>query len=104
MPDSPDRAPAIETVVETAVYVADLDRAEAFYRDVLGLAMLGKEEGRHVFFGVGDGVLLVFNPQTTLEGGALPAHGATGPSCHRSRKKPSGERQCRKQATLSGEN
>ena len=79
MPDSPDRAPAIETVVETAVYVADLDRAEAFYRDVLGLAMLGKEAGRHVFFGLGDGVLLVFNPQSTLEGGALPAHGAIGP-------------------------
>ena len=69
----------METIVETAIYVADLDRAEAFYRDVLGLPLVGKEEGRHVFFGVGSGVLLVFNPETTLTGGVFPAHGTTGP-------------------------
>lgn len=69
----------METIVETAIYVADLDRAEAFYRDVLGLPLVGKAEGRHVFFGVGSGVLLVFAPETTLNGGIFPAHGTTGP-------------------------
>jgi catechol 2,3-dioxygenase-like lactoylglutathione lyase family enzyme len=71
----------ILAVVETAVYVEDLDRAEQFYRDVLGLAVIGREPGRHVFFRVGVGsVLLAFKAETTLKGDLLPAHGARGPS------------------------
>jgi catechol 2,3-dioxygenase-like lactoylglutathione lyase family enzyme len=67
-------------VVETAVYVDDLNRAEAFYRDVLGLTVIGKERGRHVFFRCGDrGILLLFLPAATLHGDHLPAHGCTGP-------------------------
>jgi catechol 2,3-dioxygenase-like lactoylglutathione lyase family enzyme len=70
----------ILTVVETGVYVDDLDRAEAFYRDVLGLAPIGRDPGRHVFFRVGtSSVLLLFNADTTLRGDVLPAHGARGP-------------------------
>ena len=69
----------IEAIVETAIYVDDLDAAEAFYRDVLGLEVIGKESGRHVFFRVGDGVLLAFNPDATLKGDMLPPHGARGP-------------------------
>jgi catechol 2,3-dioxygenase-like lactoylglutathione lyase family enzyme len=69
----------IVAVVETAIYVDDLDRAEAFYRDVLGLEVIGREPGRHVFFRVGDGVLLAFNPVATLQGDSLPPHGARGP-------------------------
>jgi catechol 2,3-dioxygenase-like lactoylglutathione lyase family enzyme len=69
----------IEAIVETAIYVDDLASAEAFYRDVLGLEVIGKEEGRHVFFRVGGGVLLAFNPRATLQGGLLPPHGASGP-------------------------
>jgi catechol 2,3-dioxygenase-like lactoylglutathione lyase family enzyme len=72
--------PAVEAVVETAVYAADLDAAERFYAGVLGLPVLGREPGRHVFFRVGAGdVLLVFDPAATLAGGVLPAHGASGP-------------------------
>jgi catechol 2,3-dioxygenase-like lactoylglutathione lyase family enzyme len=70
----------IECIVETAIYVDDLDRAEAFYRDVLGLVVIGREDGRHVFLRVGDrSMLLIFNASATLKGGMLPAHGATGP-------------------------
>ena len=70
----------ITAIVESAAYVDDLDAAEAFYRDVLGLAVLGKEPGRHVFFRVGDAdVLLLFLAAATLQGDQLPAHGATGP-------------------------
>ncbi|QDV37702.1 VOC family protein [Tautonia plasticadhaerens] len=69
----------IVAIVETAVYVDDLDAAEAFYRDVLGLEVIGKEAGRHVFFRVGDGVLLAFDPEATLRGDMLPPHGAGGP-------------------------
>jgi catechol 2,3-dioxygenase-like lactoylglutathione lyase family enzyme len=72
--------PGIEAVVETALYGTDLDQIERFYTDVLGLNVIAKEPGRHVFFQVGKGnVLLAFNPQATLVGGVLPAHGATGP-------------------------
>ncbi|MBM3978745.1 MAG: glyoxalase/bleomycin resistance/extradiol dioxygenase family protein [Planctomycetes bacterium] len=73
-------APPIETVTETAIYATDLDAAEAFYADVLGLPLLGRDAARHVFFRVGAAsVLLVFNPTTTRTGGALPPHGTTGP-------------------------
>jgi catechol 2,3-dioxygenase-like lactoylglutathione lyase family enzyme len=57
----------IDGVVETGIYVNELDRAEAFYRDVLGLAVIGKEPGRHIFFRVGErNVLLAFLPAATL--------------------------------------
>lgn len=73
--------PPIETVVETGVYAADLDAAEAFYAGVLGLPVLGRDRGRHVFFRVGPAsVLLVFNPTATLSGDRLPFHGATEPA------------------------
>jgi catechol 2,3-dioxygenase-like lactoylglutathione lyase family enzyme len=70
----------IEGIVETGIYVDDLERAVAFYRDVLGLSLLSREEGRHVFFRVGlRQVLLVFNAETTRQPGLLPPHGARGP-------------------------
>ncbi len=72
--------PEIEAVVETALYAEDLEQIERFYTDVLGLSVIGKEPGRHVFFRVGKAsVLLAFNPKATLAGGNHPAHGATGP-------------------------
>ncbi len=71
----------IQALVETSAYVDDLDRAEAFYRDVLGLIPIGKESGRHVFFRVGESdVLLLFLAEETLKGIQLPAHGAIGPT------------------------
>src|SRR5262249_26845689 len=58
----------------------DLEAAEAFYAGVLGLKVVGREAGRHVFFQVGAAsMLLVFNAASTLKGDVLPAHGATGP-------------------------
>ena len=72
--------PAIETIVESAIYADDLDRLESFYSNLLGLPVLGREKGRHVFFRVGTGsVLLAFKPDSTLKGDVLPAHGARGP-------------------------
>jgi catechol 2,3-dioxygenase-like lactoylglutathione lyase family enzyme len=70
----------IKAVVETALYVDDLRATEAFYRTVLGLPVIGKEPGRHVFFQVGEaGVLLAFLAEATLKGDQLPPHGASGP-------------------------
>lgn len=69
----------IEHVVEAAIYADDLEQAEAFYHDVLGLDVLTEEPGRHVFFRVGSSVLLIFRAEQTLKGGFLPPHGTTGP-------------------------
>jgi catechol 2,3-dioxygenase-like lactoylglutathione lyase family enzyme len=69
----------IKAVIETAIYVDDLQVAEAFYGTILGLRVIGKEPGRHVFFQAGEAsVLLAFLAEATLKGDPLP-HGATGP-------------------------
>jgi catechol 2,3-dioxygenase-like lactoylglutathione lyase family enzyme len=70
----------IKAIIETAIYVDDLDRTESFYRTILGLTVIAKESGRHVFFQVGESsVLLAFIADATLKGDHLPAHGARGP-------------------------
>jgi catechol 2,3-dioxygenase-like lactoylglutathione lyase family enzyme len=70
----------LKAVVETAIYVDDLQAAETFYKTVLGLPVIGTEPGRHVFFQVGEAsVLLAFLAEATPKGDPLPPHGATGP-------------------------
>jgi catechol 2,3-dioxygenase-like lactoylglutathione lyase family enzyme len=70
----------IKAVVETAIYVDDLNATEAFYGTIMGLPIIGKEPGRHVFFQVGEAtVLLAFLADATLKGDQLPRHGTTGP-------------------------
>jgi catechol 2,3-dioxygenase-like lactoylglutathione lyase family enzyme len=70
----------IKAIIEAAIYVDDLQATEAFYATILGLRVIGKEFGRHVFFQVGEAsVLLAFLAEVTLQGGQLPAHGTTGP-------------------------
>jgi catechol 2,3-dioxygenase-like lactoylglutathione lyase family enzyme len=68
------------SILETVLYVSDLDVAESFYRDVLGLSVDSKQAGRHVFFRCGDSMFLVFDPAATaVKTGEVPAHGASGP-------------------------
>jgi catechol 2,3-dioxygenase-like lactoylglutathione lyase family enzyme len=68
----------VREVLETCLYAHDLDAAESFYRSVLGLELIGRVEGRHVFFRCGHRVFLVFNPARTREpGGELPPHGGS---------------------------
>jgi catechol 2,3-dioxygenase-like lactoylglutathione lyase family enzyme len=71
-------------ILETVLYAADLDAAEAFYGGILGLEKIARVGDRHVFFRCGRQMLLVFNPAETVKppaAGALPVspHGATGP-------------------------
>jgi catechol 2,3-dioxygenase-like lactoylglutathione lyase family enzyme len=73
-----DQPLRITGILETVLYVADIDRAERFYRDVMALTQIGKEPRRHVFFRVGSGVLLLFHAETTRRAGTLPPHGADG--------------------------
>lgn len=77
-------APPPEAILEAALYADDLDAAQRFYSDVMGFEELARVEGRHVFFRVGQTVLLIFNPAATARGSSnaalpVPAHGAQGP-------------------------
>src|SRR2546427_5635070 len=69
----------LRRILETSLYADDLDQAEAFYKSVLGLNLLGKEAGRHLFFKLGDHMLLIFNPAKTIEESGVAPHGASGP-------------------------
>lgn len=71
--------PSIRHLVEAAIYADDLERAEWFYLDILGLQLIAREAGRHVFFRAGESVLLIFRPEATIRGESMPPHGATGP-------------------------
>lgn len=65
--------------METSLYVADVSRAVDFYRDVLGLKLIGEfVNERGAAMAAGPSVLLLFNAKETLKGGELPAHGASG--------------------------
>ncbi|HEY7634575.1 MAG TPA: VOC family protein [Gemmatimonadales bacterium] len=73
------------SVLESSLYCDDLDSAERFYRDVLGLEVLTRQVGRHVFLRCGEGMVLLFNPVATADpaistgGPAMVPHGARGP-------------------------
>ena len=66
-------------VLETVLYVDDLDAAEDFYGEVLGLELDSKKDGLFVFFKCGAGMLLLFEPGAASTGRNVPPHGAQGP-------------------------
>jgi catechol 2,3-dioxygenase-like lactoylglutathione lyase family enzyme len=67
-------------IIETCLYVDDLEAAEAFYVRVLGLEIYARVPGRHVFFRSGDGMFLLFDAAATVKPGlpGIPPHGASG--------------------------
>lgn len=65
-------------IKETCLYVQDLDRTEIFYKGKLGLKVIGREEGRHIFFKAGSSVLLCFIADATRREKTLPAHYGEG--------------------------
>lgn len=75
----------ISGVLEAAIYVDDLDAAEGFYGEVVGLESITRADGRHVFFRCGASVVLCFIAAATREPPApdarlpVPPHGANGP-------------------------
>ena len=70
-----------DRVLETCLYVDDLDAAAAFYSRLFDFELFAKVPGRHVFFRCGQGMFLLFNPEATRidSGLGLPTHGAIGP-------------------------
>lgn len=79
-------APPIHGVVETILYADVLERAIAFYRDIIGLAPMTGDGERFQSFDAGEGrVLLLFKrggtltPQPVATGGTIPPHDGHGP-------------------------
>lgn len=74
----------ISGILETCLYAKDLDEAKSFYSKFPGIELVSEEEGRHLFFKCGSGMLLIFNPnhtsteQTQIDGSKIPLHGAEG--------------------------
>ena len=71
-------------VLETAIYAVNLNETAQFYERVLGLERIVSVPDRHVFFRMEGGVLLVFNPQSTVLPSTnpnmpVPGHGGIGP-------------------------
>lgn len=73
-----DSHPPVGGLHEAALYVDDLERAERFWRR-LGLPLVARKDGRHVFFRIGRDVLLLFDAAVAGQpGGTVPSHGASG--------------------------
>lgn len=75
--------PPIAGIVETILYVEDVARAAAFYRDELGLEPMAGDPVRFQSFRVGAQVLLLFKRGGTLQptpvpGGVIPPHDGSG--------------------------
>lgn len=65
-------------VKETCIYIKNLDATEMFYNGLLGMKIISKVEGRHIFFRAGTSVLLCFIAEATKHEKNLPPHYATG--------------------------
>lgn len=68
----------VDGVLETCLYVDNLDLSESFYRRVLCLDPLARVAGRHVVFVCGEAMLLLFRAGETNQAGDVPPHGSHG--------------------------
>jgi catechol 2,3-dioxygenase-like lactoylglutathione lyase family enzyme len=65
-------------IFETVLYAEDLAAAEQFYRDAMGLEVIGRSD-LIVVFRCGGGVLLIFDPRKSgVPGRDVPSHGSSG--------------------------
>ncbi len=77
--------PALRGVLETVLYVDEIDRAADFYGGVFQLPELYGDARMRAYDVGGRGVLLLFKRGATLKpvetpGGVIPAHDGSGPA------------------------
>lgn len=75
--------PTLSYILETALYVDDLDRSSRFYEQVLGLQCMGGDDRFRPYHVAGRSVLLLFKRGGTAQplhtpGGSIPAHDGSG--------------------------
>jgi catechol 2,3-dioxygenase-like lactoylglutathione lyase family enzyme len=76
-------APRISHILETSLYVDDLDRSKEFYERVLAFELIFQDERMCALRVPGSGVLLLFLKNGSLSphptpGGIIPPHGGDG--------------------------
>ena len=79
----PPKIPAVTGLLETALYVADLERSRAFYERVFGFEAVLAEERMVGLTVPGSGVLLLFRQGGSVQpsetpGGTIPPHDGQG--------------------------
>ncbi len=68
-----------DEILESCLYVDDLESAKAFYGDVLGLELFEHHPTRHLFWKCGNRMLLLFLArQSDTPDSDVPRHGAHG--------------------------
>ena len=68
----------LRSVLETVLYVEDLEAAADFYREVLGLEQVTLRPGQFAFFRLEHQMLLLFVAAAACQSTKVPPHGATG--------------------------
>jgi catechol 2,3-dioxygenase-like lactoylglutathione lyase family enzyme len=76
--------PNLNAILETALYVEDLQRAKDFYENALGLRLLRADHRMCAFDVGGRSILLLFRRGASTEtmilpGGTIPPHDGHGP-------------------------
>jgi len=76
--------PRLNGILETAIYVDDLNRAQRFYEDVLELKPVFSDCRLTAYEVGGSSILLVFErgastETATMPGGVIPGHDGAGP-------------------------
>jgi catechol 2,3-dioxygenase-like lactoylglutathione lyase family enzyme len=76
--------PRLNGILETAVYVDDMERAKRFYEDIMGLSPMFADNRLTAYDVAGRSVLLVFQRggsvnAAKLPGGTIPGHDGSGP-------------------------
>jgi len=61
-------------IKETCLYVHDLEQIKKFYHNLLELPVINYNPGKHIFFRLGDSVLLCFNPDDSKTKLSPPGH------------------------------
>jgi catechol 2,3-dioxygenase-like lactoylglutathione lyase family enzyme len=68
----------VQDILETVIYANDLEAAEEFYTNILGLTFVAGDEGKFVYLRCSNRMFLIFNPEATASQSHLPPHGAQG--------------------------
>ena len=76
--------PKLDGILETALYTDDMERARAFYEDVLELKPIFSDSRLCAYGVAGRDVLLIFKrgaakETATMPGGTIPGHDGAGP-------------------------